>query len=76
MQNCTVSRQRDAYFTEILLKRGADPATRASIRKKLAFIDEDEHQYRDVTALEYGQAFHEETFVNKAALELLATLKA
>jgi len=62
---------RDGYFTRTLLEQGADPSIRASIRKKLAFIDEEEHRYRDVTALEYGRAFHEERFVDKTALTVL-----
>ena len=53
------------------LGRGADQSVRASICKKLAFIDEAEHRYRDVTALEYGRAFHEERFVDKTALTVL-----
>ena len=59
------------HFARALLARGADPSARASIRKQLMFIDQEEHEYREVTALEYGRRFHEERFVNKAALDFL-----
>lgn len=74
MQNSAVSRQQNAYYTRTLLARGADPSVRASIRKKLAFFDEEEHEYRDVTAVEYGRAFHNEGFVNLHAVEALESL--
>ena len=35
------------------------------------FIDDEAHEYHNVTALEYGRAFHEERFVNMAALNYL-----
>jgi hypothetical protein len=37
-------------LTRMLLKRGADPNARASLRRRMRFIDdESEHEYRDVT---------------------------
>ena len=59
------------HFVRALLERGADTSVRASIRKQLMFIDDEAHEYHNVTALEYGRAFHEERFVNMAALNFL-----
>ena len=59
------------HFVRALLERGADTSVRASIRKQLMFIDDEAHEYHNVTALEYGRAFHEERFVNRAALDFL-----
>ncbi len=71
VQPATVRGLEADHFVRALLERGADPSVRASIRKQLMFIDDEEHEYREVTALEYGRAFHELRFVNMAALNLL-----
>ena len=71
VQPATVRGLEADYFVRALLERGADPSVRASIRKQLMFIDDEAHEYREVTALEYGRAFHEERWVNKAALDFL-----
>ena len=71
VQPATVRGLEADHFVRELLARGADPSVRASIRKQLMFIDEEAHEYREVTALEYGRAFHEERWVNKAALDFL-----
>ena len=66
------SRQRDASFTRLLLDHGADPSVRVSLRKRLRFVeDETMHEYRDVTAVEWGERFHEQAWVNRMAMELV-----
>jgi ankyrin repeat protein len=69
----TCGRQQHASMAKLLLSYGADSSVRASIRKRLRFVDdESEHVYRDVTPLSYGQAFHEKRWTRKAVLQLLA----
>lgn len=69
---------QEARFTELLLKLGADVSVRASLRKKLhpgyapRYDTENWHEYRDVTALEWGEQFHAKVFVSKPALKLIA----
>ncbi len=62
-------RQRDAAFARMLLHHGADPAVKASIRKRIRFIeDESLHEYRDVTPVEYGRRFHAREWVSEEAI--------
>ena len=57
-----------------LLEKGADTKIRAAIRKNFRYTDDERmHEYREVTALEYGEQCHNQRWVNKAALELLRT---
>lgn len=67
-------RMRDSDdFARLLLDHGADPNARASLRKRLRFIgDELLHEYRDVTPLSWGERFHEQGFVSRKAMRLLA----
>ena len=56
----------------LLLDTGADPTVRASLRKQLRGVsDETLHEYRDVTATEWGRRFHDQEFVSRPALELI-----
>jgi hypothetical protein len=65
---------RGEGLTRLFLDRGADPAVRASLRKELRGVaDETLHEYRNVTPLEWGEQFHDQDWVNPAAMELLAT---
>lgn len=65
-------REGDA-MARLLLDRGADPDVRASLRKELRGVeDETLHEYRDVTPLGWGAAFHDRDFVNPAVMALLA----
>jgi hypothetical protein len=75
-------RPGDAAFTELLLSRGADPGVRASIRMRLGEGHGDTRlrEFRDLTALEWGQRFSREQlpgkhreilFVNTEAMRLL-----
>jgi hypothetical protein len=66
-------RRRDDAFARLLLDRGADPNIRASLRKALRFVsDERLHEYRDVTPLAWGERFHDQHWVSKPALRLIA----
>ena len=57
----------------MLLDHGADPNVRASLRKALRYVeDESMHEYRDVTPLAWGQRFHNQGFVDKRAMQLIA----
>jgi hypothetical protein len=63
-----------APFTELLLDHGADPNTRASLRKQLhPGYGEDEvlREYRDVTPLSWGRHFHRKVFVSEPAMALI-----
>jgi hypothetical protein len=60
-------------FARLLLDHGADPNARASLRKCMRFVgDEALHEYRDVTPLAWGQRFHEQDFVSRSAMRLIA----
>ena len=63
----------EARFARLLLDRGADPNVRASLRQRR---EEGHgggpiHEYRDVTPLGWGEQFHDQIFVSKAALHLV-----
>lgn len=66
-------RQRDAAMARALLRSGASPATRPTIRK---FLDWREtpgwHEARKVTPEEWGRGFPETSWVNPEALRLLS----
>jgi ankyrin repeat protein len=60
-------------FARLLLDHGADPNARASLRKRMRFVgDEALHEYRDVTPLAWGQRFHEQDFVSRPTMQLIA----
>jgi len=63
----------EARFTRLLLDHGADPSARASLRKRLhpGYGPDTLHQYRDVTALDWGAGFHRQKFVSQQALRLI-----
>ena len=64
---------RGEGLTRLFLDRGADPCVRASLRKELRGVaDETLHEYRDVTPLTWGEQFHDQDWVNPAAMRLLA----
>lgn len=67
-------RMRDSDdFARLLLDHGADPNARVSLRKRLLYIgDELMHEYRDVTPLSWGERFHEQSFVSRKAMRLIA----
>jgi hypothetical protein len=57
--------RRDERLVRLLLERGADPNVRASLRK-------DGRDYHDVTPLAWGERFHEQDWVNQAAMRVIA----
>ncbi len=62
-------RQRDGAFARSLLDAGAEPTAVASLRKGIRFIaDESVHEYRDVTPVGFGRAFHEQDWVSREAM--------
>ena len=72
-QSHLCGRQRDGIFAQLLLDHGADATVRASLRKELRFVDDETlHEYRDVTPLEWGEAFQEKRWVNRAAMRRIA----
>lgn len=67
-----VGLRRDDAMARLLLEHGADPGARASLRKRLRFVeDESWHEYHDVTPLTWGERFHDPSWVNRAAMELI-----
>jgi hypothetical protein len=66
-----------APFTELLLKHGADPNARASLRKKLhpgygpKYDVDNTYEYRDVTPIGWGRQFHAKVFVSELAMRLI-----
>ncbi len=66
-------RQRDADCARLLLAHGANPNARASLRKRLRFVeDESTHEFRDVTPLAWGERFHDQAWVNRGAMRVIA----
>jgi hypothetical protein len=64
---------KDDAFARLLLDCGGDPNARASLRKRLRFVaDESEHEYRDVTPLGWGERFHNQRWVCRPAMRLIA----
>ena len=64
--------RRSDEFARLLLDAGADPNARASLRKRLRFVDDETlHEYRDVTPLAWGRRFHDQQFVSRPALALI-----
>src|SRR5437764_5684359 len=60
---------KDEIAVRLLLEHGADPHVRASLRKQLRGAGDDTlHVYRDITPLEWGERFHDQAFVNRAAM--------
>lgn len=63
-----------APFTRLLLDRGANRNARASLRKQLhpGYGPDTLHEYRDVTPLAWGKRFHNQIFVGREAMRLIA----
>ncbi len=64
----------EAPFAQLLLDRGADPAARASLRKKMhpGYFEDTMHEYHDVTPLSWGEQFHFKKLVSVPAMRLIA----
>ena len=57
-------------FAESLLKHGADPNIRVSLRSRMH--TDRVHEYRDVTPLSWGERFHDQDLVSRPAMRLVA----
>jgi hypothetical protein len=69
--------RRHDEFARLLLDHDADPRVRASLRKELRGVaDETLHEYRDVTPYEWGERFHDQGFVSRPAMRLIASRTA
>lgn len=68
-----IRQRRTDEVARLLLDHGADPNVRASLRKQLRGVeDETLHEYRDVTPLAWGERFHDQSFVSRPAMRLIA----
>ena len=67
-------RTQEAPFATLLLDHGAEPNVRASLRKQLhpGYGPDTLREYRDVTALSWGQRFNHRIFVSEPAMRLIA----
>ena len=74
-QPFAVGLRKDAFFADLLLEYGASTTSRASLRKRLRFVVDDEwHEFPEVTPLQWGERFHDLSFVNSAVVDLLKTI--
>ncbi len=66
-------RPDDASFTRLLLDSGADPNIRASLKARLdeGHGDGSLREYRDVTALGWGERYDARIFVSRESLRLI-----
>ncbi len=66
-------RPDDASFTRLLLEHGADANIRASLKARLeeGHGGGDAHEYRDVTALGWGEQYHAKVFVSRESMRLI-----
>lgn len=69
--------RRDDAMARLLLEHGANPRARASLRKRLRFVeDESWHEYRDVDVVTWGERFHGLRWVNAAAMAAVRSAAA
>ena len=74
-QSVSTQQRKDAYWAKLLIDAGAEVSTRATLRKAIRFYDdESEHQYRDVSAVEWGERFHGVEWRNLSALALIKSI--
>ena len=68
--------RRDDGFARLLLDNGANPNLRASLRKRLRFVNDNDddtlREFRDVSPLSWGERFHEPDWINREAMRLIA----
>ncbi len=68
-----VGLRRDDGFARLLLDHGANPNVLASLRKRLRFVaDESMHEYPEVTPLAWGERFHDQDWVSRPVMRLIA----
>lgn len=71
-QSYRVGCRDDDAVAVLLLEHGADTSVRASLRKRLRFVaDETTHEYVNVTPYEWGQRFHDQSWVNQVVMARL-----
>ena len=71
--HCANCRFDDA-FARLLFDNGADLSIRASLKKQLRFVeDETLHEYRNVTAWEWGKQFHDQDWVSPSVMQLISS---
>ncbi len=74
-QSYQCGRQRDGMMAKELLRRGANPSHRATLKKAILFSDDDTtHEYRDVTPFEFGNRFSHQNWVNPSAMKAISEL--
>ena len=68
-----LGKEDTAAMTRLLLDRGADVNVRASLRKKLhpGYGEDFMREYRNVTALEWGEQYAHKKFVSERAMKLI-----
>ena len=72
-QSYRAGARRDDAFARLLVEHGAELNARASLRKRLRFVeDETLHEYPGVTPLSWGQRFHDREWVNLEVLRLIS----
>lgn len=72
-QSYQCGRQRNGSMAKELLRRGANPLHRATLKKAILFTDDAVvHEYRDVTAFEFGKQFSHQEWVNTTAMNAIA----
>ncbi len=66
---------RDTMKVKILLENGADTFIKASIRKQLKYLGDPElekmHEFKNVNAVDYAEAFHLQRWVRKRSLDVI-----
>ncbi|MDZ4673328.1 MAG: hypothetical protein SGI84_02675 [Gemmatimonadota bacterium] len=65
---------QEAPLTALLLAHGAEPNLRVSLRKQLhpGYNDDRLVEFRDVTPLSWGERLHQQVFVSRPAMQLVA----
>lgn len=68
-----LGKEDTAPFARVLLDHGADVTVRASLRKKLhpGYGEDVMREYRNVTALEWGEQYAHKKFVSEGAMKLI-----
>ena len=74
LQRSDPQKTGEAPFTQLFLDAGANPNARASLRKQLhpGYEIPGMYEYRNVTPLSWGEKFHYQRLVNRAAMRLIA----
>ncbi|MBT5704930.1 MAG: ankyrin repeat domain-containing protein [Verrucomicrobia bacterium] len=72
-QSYQCGRQQDGSMAKELLRRGAKPLHRATLKKAILFSDDEIlHEYRNVTPYEFGKRFSHQNWVNPLAMNAIS----